>query len=326
MPKCSRDDFEVEKARICKRLRFCKNPAVIARIDELLSSDHGHNHTNHTEAHFDDDDQHRPSFTEVFDGEQYGLRHELLRHLPPWHNQVYRASARAASTARWCPDNVVSEDMCARQFVPNGRDCLMCGLTFRERQDQCLEWAIAVDDAVDSGGDVAVTVGEMMRDWFSHAKDDLRPWQRQVLQLRLDISLARAGWRVDEEGDTTDNKAPRAPLLLTAESTRIPVAQFYQEMGPLLALAGLPANKWRVGGDLDLSDNELTSLPASLGGLMVGHRLFLSYNQLTSLPDTFGGLTVGTDLFLSDNQLTSPLPALPNVGGRVFYRPRAGAH
>ena len=223
---------------------------------------------------FDDDHHHRHSFTDVFDREQYGLRHELLRHLPPWHNQVYRASARAASTARWCPDNVVSEDMCARQFVPNGKDCLMCGLTFRELQDQCLEWAIAVDDAVDSGGDVAGTVGEMMRDWFSHAKDDLRPWQRQVLQLRLDISLARARWRVDEEGDTTDNKAPKAPLLLTAESTRIPVAQFYQEMGPLLALAGLDANKWRVGGDL----------------------------------------------FLDHNQLTSPLPALPNVGGRVLYQ------
>ena len=59
---------------------------------------------------------------------------------------------------------------------------------------------------------------------------------------------------------------------------------------------------------LDLSDNQLTSLPAEIGKLTQLTKLYLSDNQLTSLPAEIGQLTQLTELNLSNNQLTS-LPA-----------------
>ncbi len=64
-------------------------------------------------------------------------------------------------------------------------------------------------------------------------------------------------------------------------------------------------------GNLDCSNNQLTSLPDNLN---VSGYLDCSYNQLTSLPDN---LNVSGDLYCGYNQLTS-LPNNLNVSGNLY--------
>ena len=66
-----------------------------------------------------------------------------------------------------------------------------------------------------------------------------------------------------------------------------------------------------VGGSLDLSGTQITSLPDNL---TVGGSLDLSGTQITSLPDN---LTVGGSLDLRDTQITS-LPDNLTVGGWLY--------
>ena len=76
----------------------------------------------------------------------------------------------------------------------------------------------------------------------------------------------------------------------------------------------------KVGGDLDLQDNKLTSLPESIGSMQVGGDLFLSHNELTSLPESMGSIQVGGFLHLYNNNLPDPKPTkadFPNVKGDV---------
>nr|NGX39765.1 E3 ubiquitin-protein ligase SlrP [Chlamydiota bacterium] len=56
---------------------------------------------------------------------------------------------------------------------------------------------------------------------------------------------------------------------------------------------------------LDLRNNQLTSIPDSLGGLKALEKLWLHENQLTSIPDSLGGLTALELLLLHENQLTT---------------------
>ena len=70
-------------------------------------------------------------------------------------------------------------------------------------------------------------------------------------------------------------------------------------------------DKMTVGGSLDLSDTNITSLPDNL---TVGGWLDLSDTNITSLPDN---LTVGGSLDLSDTNITS-LPDNLTVGGSLY--------
>ncbi len=56
---------------------------------------------------------------------------------------------------------------------------------------------------------------------------------------------------------------------------------------------------------LDLSGNQLISLPASIGNLSNVTELDLTHNQLNSLPDSIGDLKKLTELNLRNHQLTS---------------------
>ena len=57
--------------------------------------------------------------------------------------------------------------------------------------------------------------------------------------------------------------------------------------------------------ELDLRNNELTSLPAEIGQLHSLEVLYLEFNELTSLPAEIGQLHSLRRLFLRDNQLTN---------------------
>ena len=62
-----------------------------------------------------------------------------------------------------------------------------------------------------------------------------------------------------------------------------------------------------------VSDDQLTSLPESLGNLTALTTLYLHGNQLTSLPESLGNLTALTTLYLHGNQLTSLPESLGNL-------------
>ena len=55
---------------------------------------------------------------------------------------------------------------------------------------------------------------------------------------------------------------------------------------------------------LDLSDNQLTEIPESIGDLTGLEKLYLSYNQLTEIPQSIGDLTGLKTLDLYGNKLT----------------------
>ena len=75
-----------------------------------------------------------------------------------------------------------------------------------------------------------------------------------------------------------------------------------------------------IGGDLHLDTNQLKSLPESFGNLIIGGDLYLQETQLESLPASFGNLIIGGDLLLSDNQLESLPESFGNlkVGGNLL--------
>jgi len=57
--------------------------------------------------------------------------------------------------------------------------------------------------------------------------------------------------------------------------------------------------------DLNLSYNQLSSLPAEIGKLVNLHTLYVDNNQLSSLPAEIGNLVNLKYLYLSNNQLSS---------------------
>ena len=74
-----------------------------------------------------------------------------------------------------------------------------------------------------------------------------------------------------------------------------------------------------MGGNLNLSDNQLRSIPADFGQLQVGGSLCLNSKQLHSLPEGFENSSVGEDLFLYGNQLVEQTNSFLNVQGEVYF-------
>ena len=70
---------------------------------------------------------------------------------------------------------------------------------------------------------------------------------------------------------------------------------------------------------LDLEDNNLTTLPNSIGNLTYLTLLYLWNNQLTTLPDFIGNLTNLTQLYLQFNQLTTLPNSLINLHNCHIY-------
>jgi leucine-rich repeat protein SHOC2 len=65
--------------------------------------------------------------------------------------------------------------------------------------------------------------------------------------------------------------------------------------------------------ELDLKANELVSLPQSIGNLVNLNRIALHCNQLTTLPESIGNLCDLTYLNLEENQLTSLPESIGNL-------------
>ena len=88
-------------------------------------------------------------------------------------------------------------------------------------------------------------------------------------------------------------------------------------------LTSLPAEIGQLTNltSLNLYDNQLTSLPAEIGQLTNLTRLSLGVNQLTSVPAEIGQLTNLTELYLDGNQLTSLPPAARSRTSRIGCSP-----
>jgi hypothetical protein len=158
-----------------------------------------------------------------------------------------------------------------------------CGRNFEvlkwARNELNLPWAPYPGEPVSDD----VLVLRVLRETWPTLKEWCETWQE---------------WRVDvgpEEwvGVTMDNgRVVKLELREVGLTGAVPA-----EIGQLTSLV-----------NLDLEDNELTSLPAEIGQLTSLTRLILGYNELTSSPAEIGQLTLLRVLSLRYNQLTS-LPA-----------------
>ena len=73
------------------------------------------------------------------------------------------------------------------------------------------------------------------------------------------------------------------------------------------------SDKLLVIGDINLSENQLTSLPESFGNLRINGKLILTNNRLKSLPESFSNIQISNDLYLVNNSLTT----LPESFGNI---------
>jgi len=65
-------------------------------------------------------------------------------------------------------------------------------------------------------------------------------------------------------------------------------------------------------------NNQLTTLPESIGNLTSLTTLYLEFNQLTTLPESIGNLTSLTTLYLEFNQLTTLPESIGNLTSLTY--------
>jgi hypothetical protein len=97
------------------------------------------------------------------------------------------------------------------------------------------------------------------------------------------------------------------------------------ELSPLLAWAQkynpsarIEGENVVVDGDFDCSNNQLTSLPESVGNMKIGGSFYCSNNQLTSLPESVGSMKIGGNFYCYGNQLTSAAPRVQKLKHGAF--------
>jgi hypothetical protein len=129
----------------------------------------------------------------------------------------------------------------------------------------------------------------------------------------VDRSSIRPALRRSASGDWQEEKYESSPFRVIEKLKKLPVDQ--RVVGGDLNLSDAPIASLppglQVGGTLNLSDTLITSLP---DGLRVGGTLNLSNTPITSLPP---GLRVGGSLGLHNTRITS-LPDGLRVGGGLF--------
>jgi leucine-rich repeat protein SHOC2 len=155
------------------------------------------------------------------------------------------------------------------------------------------------------------TVRQMVRDWLDR-HPDVTPdrWDsRELLEPSEDVGVLRTWramcsplqemWPVNEQpehwkGVTMENGSVVELVLDEFDLTGAMPAEIGQLIGQLTSLV-----------KLNLSHNQLTSVPAEIGQLTSLQVLGLSDNQLTSVPAEIGQLTSLTELKLYNNKLTN---------------------
>lgn len=208
------------------------------------------------------------------------------------------------------------------------RRILGIGRRFNQRIERLDMSGLYIDGHRDEWSGV-VWAGEVVQDlvraiWKRCRRAQFQTWQLQVLQLRMNLSLRRLGWIL--------NNGPQIMECPDIPGVR-PLRWDCSVMGGIDARLH---HNWRIKGDLNLSSGGHITLFESLGALSVSGDVLIvgdpspletwrrapefTYPYTRTLPDSFGGMDVGRDLIITDNNLQTLPESFGSlvVGGKLI--------
>ncbi|MEC7981269.1 MAG: leucine-rich repeat domain-containing protein [Candidatus Neomarinimicrobiota bacterium] len=165
----------------------------------------------------------------------------------------------------------------------------------------------------------ALTMGFSLKQIMSIPSDQLSEYKAQFDAYVIPADIQN---QIDNLSETNDRLNLYDKELTTGQLCKILNALTDAQRGALTyldltlnQLTSLPDSFRRLTAltKLDLYCNQLSSLPDSFGCLTALAELYLYCNQLTSLPHSFGNLSALTNLVLASNRLTS----LPDSFGNL---------